>query len=414
MTTAGRPVRRTKKRLKLKEVNIKPKRPLKARITSTFYIYALFFLLLTGILFYFQVIKGPSAQRSAIDQWIKTTTVPAERGEITDSTGSLLATNSTVYKVLLWPQQISSGDKERVAAGLSRVLGTDYDKILQYANSETIQERVVKRRIDEQTKAAVEALKLGGGVGIALDTMRYYPMGSLLSQVIGYTDIDNRGQDGLEYAFNEALSGKDGKKSVETDSHGEPLPYGQTTYVEPEDGLDMVVTVNSVIQRYLEKALERAVETNSAKTAQGIVMDCRTGAILAMATKPGADLNDLPRNEDYFADIMRNRLVCDVYEPGSTLKILTLAAALDSGTASEDSSYYCSGSRSVNGETVHCWRHAGHGSQTLTQTAENSCNCAFMEMALGMGKEKLYDYLYAFGLGQRGSNDFKNEASGIV
>ena len=358
---------------------------------------------------------GPKLQRSALSQWTRTTIVPAARGEILDRTGKVLATNGNVYKVILWPKQMAESDRERAAAELSRLLGLSYETVLKRCASTQYQEIVLKRQVDAATRDAVNALKLGSGVGTATDSKRYYPMGSLLSQVIGFTNVDNDGQAGLELSYNKYLSGTDGKQIAETDSSGNLLAYGVVDYIEPIDGLDMVLSCSSVIESYLENALSQAIAVNNAKSAQGIIMDCTTGAILAMASKPDYDLNSPPRNDlELLAELSRNRIVTDVYEPGSTFKILTLASAIDSGAADLDSAYYCGGSYLVNGEKIHCWRHAGHGSQNLTEAAENSCNCAFMRMALLMGKEKFYDYLYAFGLGQSTESGLPGEVRGIV
>lgn len=406
--------RKTRRRLTIAKTKSKAKRPLTARLMRTFFAYGAIFLLLTGILFYIQVIKGPSIQKKAIGQWTRTTTVTADRGEILDSTGKVLATNGKVYKVLLWPKQIADGDSERIAAELSKLLNLEYASILQRCSS-NYQEIVLKRQIDPATRDAVEGLRLGAGVGTALDSKRYYPMGSLLSQVIGFTNVDNAGQSGLELSYNEYLAGTDGKQVSETDNRGNLIPYGVTDYVEPIDGLDLHLTCDSEIQRYLEKALAEAMEVNNAKSAQGVVMDAKTGAILAISSQPGYDPNDPPRNDRELLDaVTRNRIVTDVYEPGSTFKILTLAAAVDSGAADLESQFYCAGSYKVGSESIHCWRHAGHGSQTLTEAAENSCNCAFMRMALTMGKEKFYDYLYAFGLGKSTNSGLLGETGGIV
>ena len=407
--------KRTRKRIKLQKTESKAKRPLTARLMRTFLVYGTFFLLLTGILFYIQVIKGPSIQKSALGQWTRTTTVSADRGEILDSTGKVLATNGKVYKVLLWPQQIAAGDGERIAAELSKLLNLEYGTVLKRCQATNYQEIVIKRQIDSSTRDAVENLKLGAGVGTALDSKRYYPMGSLLSQVIGFTNVDNAGQSGLELSYNEYLAGTDGKQVTETDNRGNPIPYGTTDYVEPIDGLDLHLTCDSEIQRYLEKALAEAMEVNNAASAQGIVMDCRNGAILALSSQPDYDPNDPPRNDRELLDqLTRDRLVTDVYEPGSTFKILTLASALDSGAADTFDSFYCAGSYRVGSEKINCWKHSGHGTQSLTQAAENSCNCAFMRMALTMGKEKFYDYLYAFGLGRSTESGLLGETGGIV
>ena len=388
---------------------------LKQRLLFVLGVTAFLFLVLLGRLFYVQVIWGPQLQRMALDQWTRTTSLTASRGRILDAKGKVLATNDNVYKVVLWPKLIAESDRERVALELSSLLDMDYDTVLSRVSNTRYQERILKRQIDAGTRDAVEALKLGKGVGTANDSKRSYPYNDLFAQIIGFTNVDNRGQEGLELALDEYLSGTDGKQIAETDSSGNVLAYGVTEYVDPIDGLDVTLTGDCVLQSYLENALENAIEINNAKSAQGIIMDCTNGAILAMSSQPDYDLNDPPRDDlALLAELSRNRVVTDVYEPGSTFKIVTLAAALDSGAASGAKHYYCAGSYSVNGEAVHCWRTAGHGDQTLAEAAENSCNCAFMQMALSMGKETFYDYIYAFGFGQSTDSGFKGEADGIV
>lgn len=407
--------KKKKRKFKLVAPNTKPSRPLKGRLMHTLYAYGLLFLLLTGFLFVIQVIWGPSLQHSALSQWTRTTTISASRGEILDRTGKVLATNAGVYKVVVWPNLMADSDRVRAATELSRLLGLDYETVLRRCSSTRFQEIVLKRQIDSATCDAISALKLGRGVGTADDSKRYYPMGSLLSQVIGFTNIDNSGQAGLELYYNEYLAGTDGKLVAETDSSGNLVANGVIEHIPPIDGLKLTLTTDSVVERYLENALAEAIEVNNAKSAQGIIMDCRTGAIIAIATQPGYDPNDPPRNDlDQLAELSRNRIVTDVYEPGSTFKILTLSAAIDSGVADLSSQFFCSGSHVVNGESIHCWRTNGHGSQDLTKATENSCNCAFMQMALKMGKEKFYDYLYAFGLGRSTDSGLIGETNGIV
>lgn len=183
----------------------------------------------------------------------------------------------------------------------------------------------------------------------------------------------------------------------------------------PTDGSTLKLTVDANIQSYLENALAEAVQVNNAKNAQGIIMDVNTGAIVAISTKPDYDPNSPPRDDmQMLAELSRNRIVTDAYEPGSTFKILTLAAALDSGSTHLEDSFYCNGGYIVNGERIKCWKHAGHGSQNLTRATENSCNCCFMKLALTMGTEKFYDYLYAFGLGQSTGSGLVGESEGIV
>jgi len=388
---------------------------LNKRLVWALGIFAVLFLALFIRLFDIMILRGPELQRRALDQWTRTTSITAARGRILDAKGKVLATNDNVYKVVLWPNQIDESDRERVATELSRLLDMDYDAVYSRVSTTRYQERILKRQIDEKTRDAVEALKLGAGVGTANDSKRSYPYNDLFAQIIGFTDIDNNGQEGLELAFNDYLSGTDGKQISETDSSGNVLAYSATEYIDPIDGLDLVLTGDSVLQSYLESALENAIEVNNAKSAQGIIMDCTNGAILAISSQPDYNPNEPPRSDlELLAELSRNRVVTDVYEPGSTFKIVTLASAIDSGAASKPKTYYCAGGYQVNGETIHCWRTAGHGSQNLTEAAENSCNCAFMQMALGMGKETFYDYIYAFGFGQSTDSGLAGESSGIV
>lgn len=407
--------KRKKKRSRNAAQTSKPARPLKARLKNALKAYGLLFLLLIVFLFVIQVIMGPSLQRSALKQWTRTTVISAKRGEITDCSGRILATNNDVYKVLVRPRNMKASDRERIAAELSAALGMDEELVLRRCSALEYVEIVLKRQIDAETRDRVNALQLGSGVVTAPDTKRVYPMNDMFAQLLGYTDVDDNGQSGLEYTYNEYLKGTDGKQIVETDSSGNPIADGAGELVPPIDGLDLVLTCDSVMESYLEKALREALEINNAKAAMGIVMDCRTGAILAASSQPDLDPNSPPRNDlEALAELSRNRIAADSYEPGSTFKILTLAAAIDSGAADLNSAFFCSGVSLVNGEQIHCWKHSGHGPENLTQAAENSCNCAFMNMALKMGKEKFYDYLYAFGLGRSTESGISGETSGIV
>ena len=372
------------------------------------------FIIVIIDIFCIMVVLGPERLEVAVQQWTRTSTITANRGKIVDCNGEVLATTGAVYKILLWPKNITSGSEERVARELSDALDLDFDYVYKCATNKTRSEFVIKRQVDSKTVSNVRSLKLSG-VGIANDSKRYYPYGTLLSQVIGFTTRDNVGQSGLELKYDKYLTGSDGKLISETDSSGNPLAYGYTQYEDPIDGAKIVLTVDQVFQSYLENALEEALSVNNASSAQGIILDVNTGAIKAISTKPDYDPNDPPRNDlEQLAELSRNRLVTDVYEPGSTFKILTLAAAIDSGNADLNSTFFCNGGYIVNGERIKCWKHAGHGSQDLTKATENSCNCCFMQLALRMGVSEFYDYLYAFGLGQKTGDIFDGESSGIV
>ena len=372
------------------------------------------FIIVIIDIFCIMVVLGPERLEVAVQQWTRTSTITANRGQIVDCNGKVLATTGAVYKILLWPKNITSGSEERVARELSDALDLDFDYVYKCATNKTRSEFVIKRQVDSKTVSNVRSLKLSG-VGIANDSKRYYPYGTLLSQVIGFTTRDNVGQSGLELKYDKYLTGSDGKLISETDSSGNPLAYGYTQYEDPIDGAKIVLTVDQVFQSYLENALEEALSVNNASSAQGIILDVNTGAIKAISTKPDYDPNDPPRNDlEQLAELSRNRLVTDVYEPGSTFKILTLAAAIDCGNADLNSTFFCNGGYIVNGERIKCWKHAGHGSQDLTKATENSCNCCFMQLALRMGVSEFYDYLYAFGLGQKTGDIFDGESSGIV
>ncbi len=365
-------------------------------------------------IFYISVIVGKSRVETAVKQWTHESALAASRGEIVDCNGKVIATNGTVYKVVLWPKSVGKGDADRVANELASLFDLDYDTIYKRATDKTRGEYTIKRQVDAATIEKLRLLKLSG-VGILNDSKRYYPYGTLLSQVIGFTTRDNAGQSGLELALDKYLTGQDGKIIIETDSRGNPLPYTGSYNEDPINGSKVVLTIDQVIQSYLENALEEALRVNNAKDAQGIIIDVNSGAIKAMSTKPDYDPNDPPRSDlELLASLSRNRIVTDAYEPGSTFKILTLASALDSGNVDLNSNFFCNGGYIVNGERIKCWRHAGHGSQNLTTATENSCNCCFMQLALRMGKEEFYDYLYAFGLGQKTGEFFDGESSGIV
>jgi len=389
----------------------------KRRLFYMLAIIAAIFVALMVRLFYIQVIQGPELQEKALSQWTRDTALSAERGRILDSDGAVLAQSGTAYKILVWPQVIKQTEqlnRERIATELADLLGMQKDYVLERITTDK-QEIVLKRQVERSVVDQLTALKLGNGVGVAIDTKRYYPAGSLFSQLIGFTTVDGVGQEGLERTYNKYLAGENGRMITETDRKGNPLAYGSEEFIAPVDGYDLVLTTDSVVQSFLTKALEEALAVNQAKTAQGIVMNCKTAEIVAIATMPDYDPNSPPRDDlELLRELVKNRVVSDSYEPGSTFKIVTLAAAIDSGAVDDTYSITCNGYHMVNGERIKCWRTRGHGTQTLTQVAENSCNPAFMDMALKMGRETFYDYIYAFGFGSTTGSGLTGESGGIV
>lgn len=386
----------------------------KKRLKIALWFMMVLLLLLIARLVKVMVIDSEELENRAASQQTRNTTLSATRGKILDSTGVVLARNATAYKVVIWPSSIKDDEKERVAKELSSLLDMDYAKVLEKVNANK-QEIVLARQVERETVDKIESMKLGIGVGTAIDTKRYYSSGSLFSQLLGFTNIDGEGQAGLEQKYEKYLAGKNGRMVTETDGKQNPLPYGVQEIIEATDGCDLILTTDAVMQSALEKACKEALEVNKAASVQGVIMDCTTGEVKAMTTQPDFDPNSPPRNDMALLNsLMRNRVVTDSYEPGSTFKLITISAALDSHTVNTGTGFYCDGGCTVNGERIKCWRSGGHGSQTLYKAVQNSCNPSFVKMALSMGTETFYDYIYSFGFGSSTGSGITGESAGIV
>lgn len=386
----------------------------KKRLKIMLWIIMALFMALVVRLFIIMVIDGDEMAGRAESQQTRNTTLSATRGKILDSTGTVLARNATAYKIVIWPQNIKTDERERVARELAELLDMDYAKVLERVSSNK-QEIILARQVERDVVEKIESMKLGIGVGTAIDTKRYYSSGSLFSQLLGFTTVDGEGQAGLEQKYEKYLAGKDGRMVTETDARSNALAYGAQEIIEAVDGADVILTTDAVMQSSLEKACKEALEVNNASSVQGIIMDCTTGEIKAITTQPDFDPNSPPRSDMALLNsLMRNRVVTDSYEPGSTFKLITLAAALDSQTVTLDSGFSCNGSCTVNGESIKCWKHGGHGTQTLSKAVQNSCNPSFVSMALSMGTETFYDYIYSFGFGSSTGSGITGESAGIV
>ncbi|MFZ5975479.1 MAG: stage V sporulation protein D [Bacillota bacterium] len=369
----------------------------------------LFFALIIRI-GWIQFVNGPSLQQKALDQWTRNFTIKADRGDIVDRNGNILAQSSSADTVALLPNLIK--DPEEVAAKLAAILGMDAADIKKKASDKKKGEVWIKRQITSEQSQAIRALKLTG-VRLVIDTKRYYPQKDFLTQVLGYTTVDGEGQEGIEAAYNKYLKGEDGVELTETDRDGNEIALGTKENIAAKDGNEVVLTIDYVIQYFLEKAMDEAMTINNPKGITGIVMNPKTGEILAMANKPDFDLNSPPRdNITELQKLSRNTAVSDAFEMGSTFKIITLSAALQEGVANLNSSFYCSGVKDVDGQKIKCWKT--HGSQTLVEAVENSCNVAFMQMGLGVGLDKMYDYINKFGFGKKTNIDFTSDGTGIV
>ena len=417
---------------KVSEINRKKR--MKNMILISFFI----FTVILGKIAYLQFAKGQELQSMAYLQQTLDRSVNPKRGTIYDATGkNILAISSTVETVTVNPVNIASNDKEKVAEALANIFELDYEKVLKkvkkHSSIETIVKKVDKDKTDE-LRSWMEANNITNGINIDEDTKRYYPYNNLASQVIGFTGSDNQGLDGIEAIYENELKGEKGKIVKMTDARGGDIEKEGETYVEPVDGMDLILGIDATIQGIAEKYLKEACIDN--KTTDGgniIIMDPKTGDILAMAGYPNYNLNEpyKPSTDemkevwDSLSDsdktkqmqaMWRNKAVTDTYEPGSTFKLYTASAALEEGIAKPDEkgAFNCTGSIEVAGVRIKCWRHyRPHGSQSLREALMNSCNPVFIGLGEKIGVKTYYEYLRKFGFLKKTGIDLPGEASSI-
>lgn len=363
-------------------------------------------------LFVVQIINGKDLQLKATSQWTRDLAITAPRGDIYDATGSRLATSYTTYNIYVRGREVD--DAERVSKYLSDILSLNYLSVYEKVIKKNISEVLIKLQVSADVAEKIYNQNFSG-VYLAESVGRYYTYGNLLSQVLGFVSIDNSGQSGIEAQFDDYLCGNDGYSFTQSDLQGKEIGGTLRYYVPATKGADVTLTVDSKIQLILEQTLEKIMTEQLSKNATGLVMNAKTAEVLAISTKPSFDLNDIPRDDiEKLFDESKIKAITDVYEPGSTFKILTLAAALEEGVTTENDRFYCGGSRVIDGVKIRCWRSIGHGSQTLAEGLANSCNCVFMELAMRLGVDKFYEYMQKFGLGQKTGITLAGEASGIL
>ena len=378
-------------------------------------------------LFKLQIIDHDFYETAAIEQQVRETTVTAARGTIYDTNKKILAMSASVDNIYISPAEIKLYDEDPtlIAQGLSEILGVDYESILAKTANTKSWYQTISRKVEPEISDKVREFKNEydlKGVKIEEDSKRYYPYSSLAAQVIGFVGSDNTGLSGVELYDNSTLTGVNGRIVRAKNAAGTDMLFTNfEDYYDAQDGEDVVLTIDSTIQYYVEKHLEQAVRDYDVQNgACAIAMDVNTGAVLAMASLGNFDLNnyqivdedaqaiiDAEADETKKQELLneaqllqwRNKAISDTYEPGSTFKIITLSMALNEGVISTNDTFYCSGSVDVTGRTdpVNCWKTAGHGSQTLTQALQHSCNVAFVNIGLRVGAEKFYDYCEAFG-----------------
>lgn len=356
------------------------------------------------------VVEGESLQVKAVDQWLRDVPTDAPRGNIVDKNGKILASTATRYNLYVRPS--NTPDKEGVAKLLCEVFGYEYQSTLSKISKRTSEVTVATKVTKEQLNIVyASGLK---GIYYSEDNFRYYPYGDFMTQVLGFCSSDGFGQTGLESYYDKYLTGINGKILTETDLVGRSLDGGLSYYLPSVSGLDLKTTLDAGIQSIVEGAVRNAVAKFNPKGVACIVMDYSTGGIAALCEYPSFDLNNVPRNDlTTLFESSKSKIISTVYEPGSTFKILTSAAALDSGKVHTSDRFYCSGSKVVDGKKIRCWKSKGHGSIDFGQGVESSCNCVFMECALRMGTNSFYDYMSAFGLSSKTGVDMTGETSGI-
>lgn len=381
------------------------------RIKIIMLIIFLFLLLIIGKVFYIQVFSYEKLSNYANSLWSRNLPIEANRGKIYDRNGIVLADNVTTTSLVLIPNQIS--DKEKTAELIAPILNITYEQMHEHVAKKTSIERVHPegRRLDYETADKINDLKLPG-VYLLKESKRYYPKGSMLAHTLGFVGIDNQGLSGLELMYNDYLTGSYGAIKYYSDAKGNRLSLSEV-YEQPQDGINVYLTIDYNIQVALERELDNAISQYNPDQALGLVMNPKTGEIYAIASRPTFEPS---KYENYTTEVInRNLPIWMTYEPGSTFKIITLATALEENLVDlNNDNFFDSGATTVGGATIHCWKHGGHGQQTFLQVVENSCNTGFVQLGLKIGKDTLFDYIDQFGFGTTTGVDLNGESSGIL
>lgn len=410
----------------------------KKRIVLVLSIMLLFICGLCLRLGYIQVLKGEEYSKMAVAQQTRDELIVAKRGDIVDRNGEQLAISSSCYTLWARPAKVKEAKSEaeskvklqEATTSLSAILEMPEEEIKEILTTDKTLIKVAKY-LGRDKVDAIKAQKIPG-IEFSEESKRSYPLGNFAAHVLGAVTDDNNGMAGIELKYNQYLSGVSGRWIKNTDVGGNDLSYGVDDYYAAEDGLTVVLTLDTVIQHYVEKAIKTTQQNTSADRVMCIVMDPKTGDVLAMAVTPDYDPNDprvpldeeeaaylesLPQEEkvDYWNKMWRNPMISDTYEPGSTFKLLTTSIALEEEVTNPKENFYCSGAYKVADVTLHCWRRGNpHGAETLTEAVGNSCNPVFIQLAQRVGEDKYYDYLERYGLYGKTGIDFPGEGMAIL
>lgn len=399
------------------------------------------FLMTTTVarVFYLTIVRGEELSEKAETQQLKDTEITAMRGTIYDSNGNVLAQSASVWNVFIDPLNIKDKQRDLIVDEFANLFGYDadekkefYDKT-NHQNHYELVEKKVENNIKEKLSKFVSKNELGGCIGTEQTTKRYYPYGTLASSVIGFTGADDQGLSGIEAYYDEQLTGTNGRIITAKDAKSNNIANDYETSIAATDGDSIVLTINQTIQYYLEKGLRETMNEYQAKGAYGVVMNCNTGAVLAMSSLPDYDCNE-PYKLTYSKDKKaikklsdktakqeaesaavqnqwRNFTVSDTYVPGSVFKTFVASAALEENVVNLNTTYNCTGSIQVDKYKMKCHYHPGHGTQTLTQGLENSCNPFFITIGQKLGVHNYFKYFDAFGFTQKTNIDLPGEAS---
>lgn len=421
-----------------------PSQKMKNRLNRVVaFIILIGFLIVAFKLSYVAIGKNKEYSKLADNQHFRGVTINADRGTIYDANMKVLAQSATVWTVIISPSDIiKAGQQDLVATGLSEILEMDKNTILDKTKNEKSQYEIVKKRIEKPQADAIRNFvtdKNAVGVSLIEDSKRYYPYNNLASSVIGFTGDENKGLYGLEAYYDEYLKGLPGYMMAAKNATGSDMPFQYEKMHEPVDGNSLVLTIDEVIQHYLEKALDNVITQHNVKNrAAGVVMDVNTGKVLAMASKPDFNLNEPftisdPKSKEYLETITdeeqkkketanlreaqwKNKVITETYEPGSVFKIVPAAASLEEGTSTLESRFNCTGSiQPVAGaQVMKCWKHSGHGTQNFTTAIVNSCNPALVNIGAGLGPQKFYKYFKSFGMTEKSGIDLPGEVNSIT
>ncbi|MGI1658196.1 MAG: penicillin-binding transpeptidase domain-containing protein [Desulfitobacterium sp.] len=390
---------------------------MRKRIAFLFLCVSAFLVVLIVRLAFVQLAQGAILSDKADESHFRGVPVAAKRGNIEDRNGDVLAMSVSTETVYAVPAQVRSSKRaEEIAHTLSGILEMQPEQVLEKITKRSALE-YVKKRVTAEVATQVRALELPG-IGVTEDSVRYYPNGTLAAHIIGFAGIDNQGLEGIELTRDSALIGVPGAVLTEFAANGIPLPFANQMYVTPKNGNTVRLTIDKNIQAFAERELQKLMSGQGAnmngqapKSASILVMDPNTGEVLALASAPTYDPNYY---QNYEQSTRRNIAIQNGYEPGSTFKIITLAAALEEKKISPNGGFFDPGGITILGKAVHCWKHGGHGSQTFTQVVENSCNPGFVEMGQRLGTDKFYKYLADFGFGKKTGIEMSGEAVGIL